>query len=112
MSLAYRVEESIASDKAEMGESTLPLELFFFFFSFRNPKDAGVNRRNAVNGKGCKGEEDQTRAAGQYLRQHYRTKRKFHNRFFELSEASAVEPKRTITGRQADREAKTETERK
>ena len=109
--MTYSVGEFVPSDKAEMGESTLPLELFFFF-SFRNPKDAGVNRRNAVNGKGCKGEEDQTRAAGQYLRQHYRTKRKFHNRFFELSEASAVEPKRTITGRQADREAKTETERK
>ena len=41
LSMAYRVGEFIPGDRAEMGESTLPLELFL---SSWNSKDAGVSR--------------------------------------------------------------------
>ena len=78
--MAYRVGGFIPSDRAEIRESTLPLA------SGR----CGCQQRNAVNGKGHKGEEDQTSIAGQYLRKHHSLKRKLYNRFFELSEASAV----------------------
>ena len=39
--MTYRVGEFVPSDRAEMGESTLPLELFL---SSWNPKDVGVGR--------------------------------------------------------------------
>ena len=39
--MSYRVGEFVPGDRAEMGESTLPLELFL---SCWNPKDAGVSR--------------------------------------------------------------------
>ena len=41
MSMAYRVGEFIPGDRAEMVESTLPLELLLLFW---NPKDAVVSR--------------------------------------------------------------------
>ena len=41
LSMAYRVAEFIPSDRAEMGESMLPLELFL---SCWNLKDVGVGR--------------------------------------------------------------------
>ena len=41
LSMTYRVGEFVPSDSAEMGESTLPLELFLLCW---NPKDAGVSR--------------------------------------------------------------------
>ena len=41
LSMTYRVGEFVPSDRAEMEESTLPLE---FFLSCWNPKDAGVSR--------------------------------------------------------------------
>ena len=41
LSMTYRVGEFVSSDRAEMGESTLPLDLFL---SCWNPKDAGVSR--------------------------------------------------------------------
>ena len=41
LSMTYRVGEFVPSDRAEMGESTLPLELFL---SCWNPKNAGVSR--------------------------------------------------------------------
>ena len=44
-----------------------------------------------MNLKGHKGNRDQTSTLGQYLR-HHSTKRKFYNRFFELLEASKVQP--------------------
>ena len=60
-------------------------------FSFMLESErCGCQQRNAVNGKRRKGEEDQTSIAGQYLRKHHSLKRKLYNRFFELSEASAV----------------------
>ena len=40
-SIAYRVWEFIPCDKAQIGTSALPLELFL---SFWNPKSAGVSR--------------------------------------------------------------------
>ena len=39
--MTFRVREFVPSDRAEMGESTLPVE---FFLSCWNPKDAGVSR--------------------------------------------------------------------
>ena len=41
LSKTYRVGEFVPSDRDEMGESTLPMELFL---SCSNPKDAGVSR--------------------------------------------------------------------
>ena len=41
LSMTYRVGEFVLSDRAEMGESMLPLELFL---SCWNPKDVGVSR--------------------------------------------------------------------
>ena len=41
LSMTYRVRDFVPSDRVEMGESTLLLEVFL---SFRNPKDAGVSR--------------------------------------------------------------------
>ena len=87
--MAYRVRKLIHSDRAEMGESTQPLKLFLFVLESER---CGCQQRNVVNGKACKDEGDQTSTAGQYMRQHYSTKRKFYNRLFELSEASAVKP--------------------
>ena len=84
--MTYKVGEFVPSDRAEMGESTLPLEFSFVLESER----CGCQQRNAVNGKGRKGKADQTSTAEQYLRQHHSTRRKFCNRFSELLEASAV----------------------
>ena len=44
----------VPSDRAEMGESTLPLELFL---SCWNPKDAGVNRGTQWTGRDVKAKE-------------------------------------------------------
>ena len=52
--MTYRVVEFIPSDRAEMGESTLPLELFL---SCRNPKDAGVSRGTQWTGRDVKAKE-------------------------------------------------------
>ena len=81
--MAYRVGGFIPSDRAEIRESTLPLA------SGR----CGCQQRNAVNGKGHKGEGDQNSTEGQYLRQRHSTRRKFCTRFLELLKASAVYPK-------------------
>ena len=39
--MTYRVGEFVPSDRAEMGESMLPLELLVLCW---NPKEAGVSR--------------------------------------------------------------------
>ena len=88
--MTYRVEEFVQSDRAELGESTLPFELFSFVLESER---CGCQQRNAVNGKGRKGKGDQTSTAEQYLRQNHSTRRKFCNRFSELLEASTVQPK-------------------
>ena len=49
--MTYRVGEFIPSDRAEIGESTLPLELFL---SCWNPKDAGVSRGTQWTGRDVK----------------------------------------------------------
>ena len=64
--MTYRVGEFFPSDMAEMGESTLPLELFLSFVL--ESERCGCQQRNAVNGKERKGKGDQTSTAEQYLR--------------------------------------------
>ena len=61
-----------------MEEGTLPLESFSFVLESEN---RGCQQRNAVKGMGRKGEKDQTSKAGQFLRQHRSTLKKFCNQF-------------------------------
>ena len=49
--MAHRVGEFTPSDRAKIGESTLPLELFL---SFWNPNDAGVRRGMQLIGRDVK----------------------------------------------------------
>ena len=52
--MKYRVGEFVLSDRAEMGESTLPLELFLLC---SNPKDAGVSRGTQWMGRDVRATE-------------------------------------------------------
>ena len=52
--MTNRVGEFVPSDRAEMGESTLPLELFL---SSWNPKDVGVSRGTQWTGRDVKAKE-------------------------------------------------------
>ena len=52
--MTYRVGEFVPSDRAKMGESTLPLE---HFLSSWNPKDAGVSRWMLWTGREVKAKE-------------------------------------------------------
>ena len=52
--MTYRVGEFVPSVRAEMGESTLPLELFL---SCWNPKDAGISRGTQSTGRDVKAKE-------------------------------------------------------
>ena len=53
-SMTYKVGKFVPSDRAEMGESTLPLELLL---SWRNPKDAGVSRGTQLTRRDVKAKE-------------------------------------------------------
>ena len=60
-------------------------------FSFvLKPENCVCQQWNAMNGMGCKGEVDQTRKAGPFLRLHHSTWKKLYFQFFRISEANAV----------------------
>ena len=52
--MVYRVGEFIPSDRAEMGKSTLSLELSLLFW---NPKDADISRGKQWMGRDVKAKE-------------------------------------------------------